>query len=214
MITLGTVTVSTKAPASHTLSASSNDDNNSDYDADPIDEDDIIGVFSGLQDLDRFRAESLSRTQSTDTVATASERGASGKTLGSKQWRSRSGDSSAFDEGCETSSTAVCATLNSCNQGRHSSASVADSVTGPAGILGIDEFDRCLPSSTHQEIFLTHLYEGNCFGEMALIYDEPRNATVRAVTEVTQQTGGEVSRLSWLGLAAKSRSLLSSAVLG
>ena len=35
------------------------------------------------------------------------------------------------------------------------------------------------------EKVLTRLYEGNCFGEMALIYDEPRNASVRATTEVT-----------------------------
>lgn len=35
------------------------------------------------------------------------------------------------------------------------------------------------------EKVLTRLYEGNCFGEMALIYDEPRNASVRAKTEVT-----------------------------
>ncbi|CAM9866108.1 unnamed protein product, partial [Hapterophycus canaliculatus] len=35
------------------------------------------------------------------------------------------------------------------------------------------------------EIVLTRLYEGNCFGEMALIYDEPRNASVRALTKVT-----------------------------
>ncbi|CAM9201076.1 unnamed protein product, partial [Ectocarpus fasciculatus] len=35
------------------------------------------------------------------------------------------------------------------------------------------------------ERVLTRLYEGNSFGEMALIYDEPRNASVRATTEVT-----------------------------
>lgn len=35
------------------------------------------------------------------------------------------------------------------------------------------------------EKVLTRLYEGNCFGEMALIYDEPRNASVRALTKVT-----------------------------
>lgn len=35
------------------------------------------------------------------------------------------------------------------------------------------------------EKVLTRLYEGNCFGEMSLIYDEPRNASVRAMTEVT-----------------------------
>ncbi|CAM9744856.1 unnamed protein product, partial [Discosporangium mesarthrocarpum] len=33
------------------------------------------------------------------------------------------------------------------------------------------------------ERFLTNLYEGHFFGEMALIYDEPRNASVRATTE-------------------------------
>lgn len=35
------------------------------------------------------------------------------------------------------------------------------------------------------EKVLTRLYEGHCFGEMSLIYGEPRNASVRAVTEVT-----------------------------
>eukprot|EP00752_Nemacystus_decipiens_P001573 g1534.t1 len=39
--------------------------------------------------------------------------------------------------------------------------------------------------STHTEKVLTRLYEGHSFGEMSLIYDEPRNASVRAVTEVT-----------------------------
>lgn len=35
------------------------------------------------------------------------------------------------------------------------------------------------------ERVLTRLYEGHCFGEMALIYDEPRNATVQATTYTT-----------------------------
>lgn len=35
-----------------------------------------------------------------------------------------------------------------------------------------------------EEKLLTRLYEGHSFGEMALIYDEPRNASVRATTEV------------------------------
>ncbi|CAM9292717.1 unnamed protein product, partial [Pylaiella littoralis] len=35
------------------------------------------------------------------------------------------------------------------------------------------------------EKILTRLYEGHCFGEMALIYDEPRNASVRATTYTT-----------------------------
>ena len=34
------------------------------------------------------------------------------------------------------------------------------------------------------EITLTRLYEGTFFGEMALIYDEPRNANIRAATKV------------------------------
>lgn len=34
------------------------------------------------------------------------------------------------------------------------------------------------------ERLLTHLYEGHSFGEMALIYNEPRNASVQATTEV------------------------------
>lgn len=34
------------------------------------------------------------------------------------------------------------------------------------------------------EVFLTRLYEGTSFGEMALIYDEPRNANIRATTKV------------------------------
>ncbi|KAG5175101.1 hypothetical protein JKP88DRAFT_339491 [Tribonema minus] len=33
--------------------------------------------------------------------------------------------------------------------------------------------------------FLTSLYEGHFFGELALIYGEPRNATVKAMTDVT-----------------------------
>lgn len=35
-----------------------------------------------------------------------------------------------------------------------------------------------------EEISLTRLYEGTFFGEMALIYDEPRNANIRAATKV------------------------------
>lgn len=35
------------------------------------------------------------------------------------------------------------------------------------------------------ERVLTRLYEGHCFGEMALIYDEPRNASVQATTYTT-----------------------------
>lgn len=35
-----------------------------------------------------------------------------------------------------------------------------------------------------EETVLTRLYEGHSFGEMALIYGEPRNASVRATTEV------------------------------
>jgi CRP-like cAMP-binding protein len=37
-------------------------------------------------------------------------------------------------------------------------------------------------------VFLLHLnslYEGHFFGELALIYDEPRNATVKAVNNVS-----------------------------
>lgn len=45
---------------------------------------------------------------------------------------------------------------------------------------------RSNPSAeTTGEKILTRLYEGNSFGEIALIYDEPRNASVRAVTEVS-----------------------------
>lgn len=43
------------------------------------------------------------------------------------------------------------------------------------------------PASPHGDIFLTHLYEGHSFGEMALLYDEPRNASVKAITEVRPQ---------------------------
>ncbi|CAM9524304.1 unnamed protein product, partial [Ectocarpus sp. 8 AP-2014] len=42
----------------------------------------------------------------------------------------------------------------------------------------------CVGSPPTERV-LTRLYEGNSFGEMALIYDEPRNASVRATTEVT-----------------------------
>ena len=49
-----------------------------------------------------------------------------------------------------------------------------------------------LPSSPINagEKVLTRLYEGNTFGERALIYDEPRIATVRAVTEVRSFVSG------------------------
>lgn len=42
----------------------------------------------------------------------------------------------------------------------------------------------CMDSPPTERV-LTRLYEGNSFGEMALIYDEPRNASVRATTDVT-----------------------------
>jgi CRP-like cAMP-binding protein len=32
---------------------------------------------------------------------------------------------------------------------------------------------------------ITSLYEGHFFGELALIYDEPRNATVKAINSVS-----------------------------
>lgn len=44
--------------------------------------------------------------------------------------------------------------------------------------------DRSRKWTGSREKVLTRLYEGNSFGEMALIYDEPRNATVRATTKV------------------------------
>ena len=40
------------------------------------------------------------------------------------------------------------------------------------------------PPTNAGEQVLTRLYEGNTFGEMALVYDEPRTSTVHAVTEV------------------------------
>lgn len=40
-------------------------------------------------------------------------------------------------------------------------------------------------STVNGERILARLHEGNDFGEMALVYDEPRNANVRAVTEVS-----------------------------
>lgn len=48
-----------------------------------------------------------------------------------------------------------------------------------------DRKSRSSNASVPDERILTRLYKGNCFGEMALIYDEPRNASVRALTKVT-----------------------------
>lgn len=53
-----------------------------------------------------------------------------------------------------------------------------------------DDESRLFPERNYQspnyvrELPLTRLYEGTFFGEMALIYDEPRNANVRAATKV------------------------------
>lgn len=57
-------------------------------------------------------------------------------------------------------------------------------------------------SSGGMERFLTRLYEGNFFGEMALIYDEPRNASVRATTEVRRSVSKrhKITSHSWHGL--------------
>ncbi|CAB1110112.1 unnamed protein product [Ectocarpus sp. CCAP 1310/34] len=57
--------------------------------------------------------------------------------------------------------------------------------TSQAELAGWSDREWSCIDSPPTERVLTRLYEGNSFGEMALIYDEPRNASVRATTEVT-----------------------------
>lgn len=81
--------------------------------------------------------------------------------------------------------TRIKAPINEGQAGNMSSGIFTGTVSSSPGKTHFKDTRASPRSSTvNGERILARLHEGNDFGEMALVYDEPRNANVRAVTEV------------------------------